>query len=367
MVVVVRVTAHPVVIVAGAGQRLDVEAPDRFEAHARAGGVQVRLERRDLGVVLQHGIGVELLIGFHRLDVDVHAVAEAARRAPELRLVAFRVELEPDFEVRPGVAAVRVEMHRVGDEPRPGRQETSGSRIEEVRVAPDLVNWPGRVAFVCAGRIRILVGGLNARAPDHVVEHVVPADRGSAAAARVVEVVDFLDLEGGDVTILVEPDVDAFDLAPPVGRIRLYDYVLRPDDHVGRPDVPGAQTVEHAQGRHVGRVPTRCAAVGPLRDLCELDLTERRIVLVLLNADVLLDVPGGHHAGVRPDAGPLLDGAGPRPHVFVSDERHRRHAVGTMAVLAAALQNRRDVLGERHLDRHRRLLGAQRRHPEDDG
>ena len=41
------------------------------------GRVQVRLERRDLGVLLQHGVGVQLLAGFHRLDVDVEAVAEA--------------------------------------------------------------------------------------------------------------------------------------------------------------------------------------------------------------------------------------------------------------------------------------------------
>jgi hypothetical protein len=63
------------VIVADAVERLDVEAPD-FEA--RAPGAEVRLEGDELAL-LQHR-GVELLVGFHRLDVDVDA-AEAEDRA----------------------------------------------------------------------------------------------------------------------------------------------------------------------------------------------------------------------------------------------------------------------------------------------
>jgi hypothetical protein len=83
----------------------------------------------------------------------------------------------------------------------------------------------------------------------------------------------------------------------------------------------------------------------------------------LLNPDVLLDVPRRHDAGPRSDAGPLLDGARPRPHVLVGDERHRRHAVRAVTVLAAALQNRRDVFRERRLGRDAsRLRGTRRDH-----
>ena len=51
-VVRIAVAADPVVVVADAAQRLDVVAPDRFEAHARARRVQVRLERNDLRVLV---------------------------------------------------------------------------------------------------------------------------------------------------------------------------------------------------------------------------------------------------------------------------------------------------------------------------
>jgi hypothetical protein len=69
--------------------------------------MQVRFERDDLGVLLEHRVRVELLIGLHRLDVDVDAIAQAEHRALVRRLVSFRLELEPDLEMSPGVAAVR--------------------------------------------------------------------------------------------------------------------------------------------------------------------------------------------------------------------------------------------------------------------
>ena len=80
-IVVVDVLLHPVVVVADAVERLDVVAPDRFEAHAHARRVQVRLERDDLRVLLQHGVRVKFLVGLVRLHVDVDAVAQPQRRA----------------------------------------------------------------------------------------------------------------------------------------------------------------------------------------------------------------------------------------------------------------------------------------------
>ena len=60
------------------------------------------------------------------------------------------------------------------------------------------------------------------------------------------------------------------------------------------------------------------------------------------------------HAGVRSDSRALLDRPGPRSHIRVRDERHRRHAVGAMAALTAALQDRRDVLREGDVTGYRR-------------
>src|SRR5262245_48596519 len=61
------------VVVAHAVERVDVVPPDRFEAHADAGRVQVRLERDDLRVLLEHRVRVKLLLRLVRLDVDVDA------------------------------------------------------------------------------------------------------------------------------------------------------------------------------------------------------------------------------------------------------------------------------------------------------
>ena len=80
----------------------------------------------DLGVLLQHRVGVQLLVGFHRLDVDVDAVAEAAPRAAVRRLVALREELEADLEMRLRVAAVRVQVDRVEHDARAGLQQPAG-------------------------------------------------------------------------------------------------------------------------------------------------------------------------------------------------------------------------------------------------
>ena len=86
-------------------------------------------------------------------------------------------------------------------------------------------------------------------------------------------------------------------------------------------------------------------------------VAERRIALEALDADVLLDEPRRHHAGARSHAGAPLDRPRPRTHFFVGDQRHRRDAFRGVAVLTAALEDRRDVLreGDGVCSRSRRL------------
>src|SRR5262249_4667173 len=67
------------------------------------------------------------------------------------------------------------------------------------------------------------------------------------------------------------------------------------------------------------------------------------------NTDVLLDVPRRHDTAVGPDRGALFDRLRPWPRVVVADERHRGHAVGTVTVLTAPLQDGSNVLGEGHV------------------
>src|SRR5437660_1214668 len=99
-------------VVAHAVQRLDIMPPNRFQAHAHAWRVEVRLERDDLGVFSQRGVRVKLLFALIRLDVDVDAVAHTKGRSLIERFVAWRKELESEFKMRLRFAAIGVNMSR---------------------------------------------------------------------------------------------------------------------------------------------------------------------------------------------------------------------------------------------------------------
>ena len=68
---------------------------------------------------------------------------------------------------------------------------------------------------------------------------------------------------------------------------------------------------------------------------------QRRIGEVF--ADAAIDVPRRHLAR----ACLLLHRPRPRPDLPIGHQRHRRRRAGTVALLAGALQDRQDVLGER--------------------
>ena len=238
---------------------------------------------------------------------------------------------------------------------RTGLQQPRRVGTEEVSVAAHFVHRPDRYAFVEENgrqRIRFAIGVLlvdDACRPDHVVKHVTSADRGAAAAGLVVDVVDFLDLERGDVAILGQSGRNAGNLAPPIGRVGLHVDFTGLDDQIRSADRPRMVVGEHAGRRHVGGVALRRAAVDPFRDLRDFCGAQRRIALKLLNPDVLLDVPRRHDARARTNSRALLDGTRPWPHFFKSRQRHWRDAVVAMAILAAPLKEGRDVPGERHV------------------
>ena len=97
-------------------------------------------------------------------------------------------------------------------------------------------------------------------------------------------------------------------------------------------------------GRSVG-FPARRAGVDPADDGVDLLVAQRRVVDELLDADRLVEMPRRHLA--RGHARP--DRARPRPRVVVGDQRHRADAARAMAHLTLVLEDRRDVLAERHL------------------
>jgi hypothetical protein len=119
----------------------------------------------------------------------------------------------------------------------------------------------------------------------------------------------------------------------------------RLDHQIGFANVPGVSVLELPGPRHVGRVALRGTAIHPRHDRRDFGIAQRRVILELVDAHGPVDVPRRHLA--RRDL--LPDGACPGPHLFVGQEGHRRHRIGTMTRLTGTLQEWRDVLGERHV------------------
>ena len=335
-VVFVDVLLHPVVVVAHAVEREDVVAPHGLEAHAHAGRMQVRLEGDDLGVLLQHAVGMDLLTCLIRLHVEIDAVAEPERRALVERLIALREELEAELELRLGGPAVRMDVAGGEGERRTGGQQASGLVGEDVGVAAHLVDRPrGGGLIGPAHHFAFVV---------HVVEHVASADGARGATAR--DVVQLAHFHRRHVAVFGETGRDVTHIAPPVGPGGRHQHLLRAQHQIGRADGPDVGCGHGLGRRQVGHVAERSAGIGPRGNGGNLLFRERRIALEALDADLALDEPRRHDAGAGPHAGAPLDRARPGAHVLIGHERHRRHAFGGVAVLATALQDRRDVLGE---------------------
>src|SRR6185436_12869567 len=94
-----------------------------------------------------------------------------------------------------------------------------------------------RVAAERSQRRCRLTGCDDARAPDHVMEHEAAAN-GLPSAATDLNVVDFLDLERGDITILGQPDGCRLNFAPPVRSVAFHGQFRKLDDQIWRANRP---------------------------------------------------------------------------------------------------------------------------------
>ena len=146
----IGVAAHPVVVVADAGQRFHGVAPDRLQTHALAGGVQMGLEGDDLDVVLERRIGVEFLVVLVAGDADVDAVAKAEPDPFILGLIADGMKAEADFEMAGGVLAIGMQVHRVGNHIGAGRSSRPASSSKMSGLRP--TSWTGQEVMVSSMR-----------------------------------------------------------------------------------------------------------------------------------------------------------------------------------------------------------------------
>ena len=97
--------------------------------------------------------------------------------------------------------------------------------------------------------------------------------------------------------------------------------------------------------RHVIRVAQRRPRVDPADDRVDLGVAQRNVVGEFADTDRRIDMPRRHDA----PHDLFTDRACPRPHLLIREKRHRRHAAGPVARLAASLQDRRDVARERRV------------------
>ena len=237
---------------------------------------------------------------------------------------------------------------------RVGRQDDADVLRVGRGVLADLVREP-ELRAVRFRRV-VLVAGVDA----HVVDREAPV---AAALVRLapeprlglgLQQAHLLHLDRLDVAVRGEAGRHGAVLVVIVGRHRGHRHDRRGHDEVGLADGPHAGLRKHQRRGQIGRIAARGAVVGPGRQGGDLRVAQRDVVLVVLDADGLVDEPRRHLA----QRGPVPDRAGPGTRLLVREERHRRHRVRPMAVLAGALQDGRDVPRERHL---RAGLGRARR------
>jgi hypothetical protein len=118
---------------------------------------------------------------------------------------------------------------------------------------------------------------------------------------------------------------------------RRANHQIRGSERVGK--LPAIRIGNDRRGGKSLHVALRRTGVDPPNDRGDLGVGERAIVLELLNADRLVDVPGRHLARLHA----FLDDVEVLLGVVVGQKRHRRDRAGLMAHLTFALEERRDV------------------------
>lgn len=179
-----------------------------------------------------------------------------------------------------------------------------------------------------------------------MVEDVAGADR-LAAVGFLLNIVDFADFHRLDPAILGQTGRSRGEFTPIVRCASLdRDFGSR-DDEIRLAEGPLVVIGESASRRQIGRVAFGRAVIGPFGHLREFFIRQRDVVFIVLDTDVFFGVPGRHHAAFVAQRCPFLDGLGPRTHLTICDEGHRREAVLVVAVLTTPLQDGGDILRER--------------------
>ena len=315
-VIVVDVICHPVEVeVADVADDLGrAVRQDRGQLHRRSAKMHVRLKVLEARRLLQHH---EPFVLRDRVRRDIQRPAqtgEGREVCAVLRLLPFRVQPDAELNCAGDFLADRVDV-LVPRDFRAGQEELPGIGSIEVEL---LANRP-----------------FHQHCP--AIQFAVAASR---KAARILVILsEVCDGVMDDSTALDRPRPH-FDGAHPSGlrdgnrrdrpepgvlMLRRHRIRRRGNDQIRLPEqlrrLPFVVGRPLSRRRQVVGVAERRAAIHPLSDCCDLLVGQRHVVLELLDADRLVDVPRRHLP--RRDA--LLDRPRPRTRLFVGDERHRRN------------------------------------------
>ena len=293
------------------------------------------------------------------VELEVELERHGHDRLPILGLVPLRMKSERDVDARHDLGTDRMVVLAVEGEHRARRQLHADVIGKDGGVLAQLVRDVERVGP--PERRLLIVGTCLPVAARHGHDRVVndeDVERGASGPLLVsrfflaLRVEPYLlDLDRLDIAILGQPGWHGVERAKPVGGHRLDLLRGRGHDEIRRADRPSRRIRIVARRRHVARISARGAGVHPCRDRRNLGVVQGRIVLELLDADVLLDEPRRHLVLRRA----RLDAPRPRAHLLVCRQRHGAHAALAVTVLARSLENGRDVLRERHRPLSRRV------------
>src|SRR5206468_8592443 len=106
-------------------------------------------------------------------------------------------------------------------------------------------------------------------------------------------------------------------------------------NQIGFADGPSVIIGKDPWGRRVLRIPLDGTAIDPRGDRADFPIREAAIVLEVLHAHVLLDIPGRH----LPTGDTVLDRACPRSYILELGQRHGSDGARAMTLLARTLKD----------------------------
>ena len=176
----------------------------------------------------------------------------------------------------------------------------------------------------------------------HVVPHITPTHCATRGPCR--NIVDLSYLYRLHIAVFSQAGWHETDISPPIRANSWDHYLPRAEHQIRFSNRPGLALGKLALLRHVCRITFWSSIIGPRLDLREFFITERRVILELVDTNVFLDKERRHSSHPIPNSCAIFDSRGQAPDLFICGKRHRRPTANPMAVLATPLKDRCDIL-----------------------